>query len=59
MESCEKLEHFYNATEDIVMANLQFAIDTETDLINFRNIIQHCLEKVRQVKVIKNNFGHR
>ena len=45
MESCEKLEHFYNATEDIVMANLQFAIDTETDLINFRNIIQHCLEK--------------
>jgi len=45
MESCEKLEHFYNATEDIVMANLQFAIDTENDLINFRNIIQHCLEK--------------
>ena len=52
MESCEKIEHFYNATADTMRANLHLVENhttstnsSETDWNNFHNIITHCLEK--------------
>ena len=60
MESCEKLEHFYNVTANNVRKNLSknHTLKNMTDLNIFYHIIQFCLEKEMELhaSVIKCNL---